>query len=113
MPKSEVDKPHSIARWFGRAAIAAIRGRALGGLPVDHPFELGWCLHRKVTGLVPLLNTIDERCRPPKKIQGIDAVRKQAAVRDEKPEGMDRRQTVPRRQGHDQLAMARRKKVKQ
>src|SRR5712671_4989134 len=55
---------------------------------------------------------MDERCRPPKKIQCIDAVRKQAAVRDEKPEGIDCRQTVPRCQGHDQLAMARRTKVR-
>jgi hypothetical protein len=44
---------------------------------------------------------------------GIDAVRKQAVVRGEKPEGRDRRQTMPRRQGQDQLAMARRKKVRQ
>jgi hypothetical protein len=32
---------------------------------------------------------------------GIDAVRKQAVVRDEKPEGRDRRQTVSHCQGHD------------
>jgi len=45
-----------------------------------------------------------------KKIERIDAVRKQAAVHDEKPEGIDRRQTVPRCRGYDQFAMARRKR---
>src|SRR5882762_981462 len=39
---------------LGGQQLRHFEAERFGGSQVDHQFELGWCLHRKVAGLVPL-----------------------------------------------------------
>src|SRR5262245_56346250 len=47
----------------------------LGGLEIDHQFELGRNLHRKVTGLFTLKDAIDIGGRASMRIDGVKPIR--------------------------------------
>src|SRR6516164_3560157 len=69
----------------------------LSGLEVDHCLVFGRRLHRKISGLLTFENAIDVAGREVELLDLIGAVADQSAAVDERAEGVDRRQTVPRR----------------
>src|ERR1700680_5029820 len=87
--------------WYGEA-------ERFGSLQVDHQFEFGWCLHRKIARLYAPENPIDVGCRLPSLFDKIDAVNHKAAARDEQAEWINRCQMVFRRHSGYPLVMLRR-----
>jgi hypothetical protein len=67
VPKSESTSLIHSPRWLGEQQSRHFKAERSDGLQVDHQFELGWCLHRKVGGLVPFgirsMNDADRRKR--------------------------------------------------
>ena len=90
------------ARQHARRHVKAER---FGGLEVDHQLVLGRRLHRQVGRLLALEDAIDVAGGSPVLVGEIRPVGDQAAVRDEKPVGIDRGQPMPGRQRNDQIAM--------
>jgi hypothetical protein len=81
----------SLARWSSDCDTVA---RAFS-FHVDDSLELGRVLYRKITGPFTLQDAIDiVRCAPIE-ISWLDAVRHQAAGRDEVVVGVDRRPVTP------------------
>src|SRR6266487_6824895 len=78
----------------------------LSGLQVDRKLELGRLLDRKLGGLLAAQDAVDVGGCLPVLIGQINAIGYQAAVGDEVPEGISRRQAVPRSERDDQLAIA-------
>src|SRR5215510_8123119 len=85
--------------------------KLFGGLAVDYELEFGRGLHRQVTGLGALEDSVDiGRCAP-EEIEQVGAIRDQAAAADEVAKGIGGGQSMLRCQCDDPLAMDRRKDV--
>jgi hypothetical protein len=115
MPGSGRCPPHqqqTLARLFDHLVgereqlIRHIQAERFGSLEVDDHFEFDWRLHRKVSWLLALEDTIDVAGRLPVPIDLIRPVRDQAAGSDEGTIEVDRGQFVSGRQCNDQVTTA-------
>src|SRR6476660_3788535 len=73
------------------------KAEPLGGLEIEREFELGWRLHRKVSGLLAPEDAIDIARRASVLVGEIRAIGNQPTGADEQVFVVDRREFIPRR----------------
>ena len=80
--RDELAPPHHSITSSARASSVGgtVEAERLGGLEVDHQFELGRRLHRQVGRLLALENAIDVAGRAPELVDPIRPVGDQAAA---------------------------------
>ena len=82
-----------------------VEAERLGSFQVNHQIVLRWCLHRHVLWFLAPENAIDIRRRLPKLVNEVSPVGHETTVINEVAREINRRQSVPSRQGNEQLAM--------
>jgi hypothetical protein len=89
-----------------KQSLRYIEAKQPRGLDVDHQLVFGRVLNRQVGGPSPPQDQIDIRCGLPILIDGLDAVRQQAAIVGEEAIRVDGRQPVASRQLDNQFSMS-------